>query len=344
MSARVAIAVTLIATSVAFLCTGTGSAGYRAQDYGRQGERLASTPKALVDELVAIDSVVIDKALAAARKGDLEAMRAHLGDYFSPADGYKQRLQTSITSLGSGYLAVWRLGLMNGLLVLAKNATRAKDAVTFLETAKTTKEQAEKTFRSIVTAAIPPPKVSLNTLHSFDLSPAQQTRLAVAATTPNGTDTTDPNQLNADTAIKNAYASNGFAGRHERDYARVGVSNPSNPDTWPQGQTVLTFVALDLFKTAAGAAKAAEASRLDADANDFAPITGSPLGEGEVVLQKIPAGSDVLSTIVVLQRGQVVVKIASACRGCPLGTVPADAAAFIKAQISQAEAKGLPKS
>ena len=39
----------------------------------------------------------------------------------------------------------------------------------------------------------------------------------------------------------------------------------------------------------------------------------------------------------------MVVKIASACRGCPSGTVPADAAAFAKAQITQAEAKGLPK-
>jgi Fe-S cluster biogenesis protein NfuA len=63
-----------------------------------------------------------------------------------------------------------------------------------------------------------------------------------------------------------------------------------------------------------------------------------------VVLQKIPAGSEVLSTIIVVQRGQVVVKIASACRGCPIGALPADAAAFIKAQIAQAEASGLPKS
>jgi len=63
-----------------------------------------------------------------------------------------------------------------------------------------------------------------------------------------------------------------------------------------------------------------------------------------VVLQKIPAGSDVLSTIIVLQCGQVVVKIASACRGCPLGTLPADAAAFAKAQLAQAESNGLPKN
>jgi len=63
------------------------------------------------------------------------------------------------------------------------------------------------------------------------------------------------------------------------------------------------------------------------------------------VLQKIPAGSDVLSTIIVLQCGQVVVvKIASACRGCPLGTLPADAAAFAKAQLAQAESNGLPKN
>ena len=59
---------------------------------------------------------------------------------------------------------------------------------------------------------------------------------------------------------------------------------------------------------------------------------------------KIPAGSDVLSTIIVLQRGQAVVKIVSACRGCPLGTVPADAAAFATAQVAQAEANGLPKA
>jgi hypothetical protein len=30
-------------------------------------------------------------------------------------------------------------------------------------------------------------------------------------------------------------------------------------------------------------------------------------------------------------------------RGCPLGTVPADAATFVKAQIAQAEANGLSK-
>ena len=62
-----------------------------------------------------------------------------------------------------------------------------------------------------------------------------------------------------------------------------------------------------------------------------------------MLLQKIPAGSDVLSTIIIVQRGQVVVKIASACRGCQLGTLPADAAAFAKVQLAQAESKGLPK-
>jgi hypothetical protein len=62
------------------------------------------------------------------------------------------------------------------------------------------------------------------------------------------------------------------------------------------------------------------------------------------VLQKIPAGSNVLSTIIVLQRGQVVVKVASACRGCPFGTLPADAAAFAKAQLAQAGSKGLPRT
>ena len=51
----------------------------------------------------------------------------------------------------------------------------------------------------------------------------------------------------------------------------------------------------------------------------------------------------ILSTIVILQRGQVLAKIASACRGCPIGTVPADAATFAKTQIAQAEANGLPK-
>ena len=61
------------------------------------------------------------------------------------------------------------------------------------------------------------------------------------------------------------------------------------------------------------------------------------------MFQKIAPGSDVLSTIVVLQRGQVIVKIASACRGCPLGTVPDAVKTFVKTQLAQAEAKGLPK-
>src|SRR5689334_11996914 len=75
----------------------------------------------------------------------------------------------------------------------------------------------------------------------------------------------------------------------------------------------------------------------------FSPITGSPLGEGEVVLQKTPAGSDVLSTIIVLPRGQLVLKIASACRGCPLDTLPADAAAFAKPSSRKPSRKASPR-
>jgi hypothetical protein len=225
-------------------------------------------------------------------------------------------------------------------------AYRHKDIRLFLELAKRCKQTLENDLHKATPPPPkppPPPKFSLNTLHSFDLTQDQQVQLAIAATTPAGTDTTDPNLLNADAVIKNAYASNGFVGRHERDYVAVGVSNLSNPDSWPAGQSVRFFVSFDVFKTVAGAAAAAEASRLRNEAIKLARIPGSPLGLGEAVFQGVPVGTDVLSTIVVLQRGQIVVKIASACRGCPIGTVPADTATFVKAQVAQAEAKGLPK-
>ena len=235
-----------------------------------------------------------------------------------------------------------QLKLGSGIQIGEGAAAARQDLIArTVERGKGCKQKLENELRKA--AGQPPPKVSLNTLHSFDLTPGQQAQLAVASTTSAGTDTTDVSQLNADAVIENAYGSNGFVGRHERDYVAVGVSNLPNPDSWPAGQSVRFFVAFDLFKTVAGAAAAAEASRLDDEAIKLARISGSPMGLGEAVFQGIPVGSDVLSTIVVLQRGQVVVKIASACRGCPIGTLPADTAAFVKAQVAQGEAKGLSK-
>jgi len=193
-----------------------------------------------------------------------------------------------------------------------------------------------------VTSASRMPAVSLSTLPAFDLTPTQQAQLAVAATTPTGTNTTDASQLNADATLKAAYTADGYVGGHERDYTSLAVSDPSTPDSWPAGATGLYFVGFDLFKTVADATSAAQASRADDASNNLTPLTGSPLGLGETVFQTVPAGSDVLSTIVVLQRGAVVVKIASACRGCTEGTLPDVVGVFAKTQLAQAEAQGLP--
>ena len=211
-----------------------------------------------------------------------------------------------------------------------------------LTSAKVCKDTLESALRK-ATGPAPEPKVSLGILPSFDLTPAQQAQLTVAATTSAGTNTTDASQLNADATLKAAYTTDGFVGAHERDYVTTGVATASQPDTWPSGESVLYFVGFDLFKTPSGAASAAETSGLDLLANNLTVLTGSSLGLGEKVFQTAPSSSGLLNTIIVVQRGSVVMKIASACRGCTPGTVPADAAAFAKAQIAQAEAHGLPK-
>src|SRR5579859_3008329 len=175
-------------------------------------------------------------------------------------------------------------------------------------------------------------------MHSFDLKPSDQSKVGVTPTTPNGTDTQNPNKLNAPKPLQTAYAHGGFVGRHERDYLAVGVDG-SNPDSWPQGRSVLFFDAFDLFGSAAGARAAEQASDQNLKSEGFAPIQDSSLGPGEAAFQK--AGSP-MSTVIDVQRGTFIMKIAGACKGCTAGSVDPSLQKLAQVQLARAVANGFP--
>jgi len=328
---------------------------------GQQTARVAAVPAPVLQALTELNNKlarVISK-LEGAKKGaidpgqvartltDLEATKLRALAGFPPVFGLSytnsfEPLSCIDERIAEGQLVLRQLE--GGHFSLVNEHQYAQTLIeNLLIQAKHCKDALEVDLRNAAGQPQAQPKVSLGTLRSFDLTPAQQTQFAVAATTSTGTNATDASQLNADATLKAAYTADGYVGGHERDYKSLTVSDASNPDSWPIGASGLYFVGFDLFNTVAGAVRAAQASRADDTSNGLTPLTGSPLGLGETVFQTIPAGADVLSTIIVLQRGPVVVKIASACRGCVKGTVPDVVGVFAKTQLTEAEAQGLPK-
>jgi hypothetical protein len=175
-------------------------------------------------------------------------------------------------------------------------------------------------------------------MHPFDLKPKGQTEVGINATTPSGTDTQSASKLNAPKPLQSAYVLDGFVGRHERDYVTVGV-NGSNPDSWPAGQSVLFFDVFDLFGSPAGAHAAEQASEQNLRSTGFTPVQDSSLGPGEAVFQK--AGSP-MSTVIDVQRGTFIMKIAGACKGCRPGRIDPALQKVAQAQLAQAVANGFP--
>ncbi|HLY47776.1 MAG TPA: hypothetical protein VKR21_01135, partial [Solirubrobacteraceae bacterium] len=180
-------------------------------------------------------------------------------------------------------------------------------------------------------------------MHSFDLKPNEQSEVGVNPTTPNGTDTQNPNKLNAPKTLEHAYKHDGFIGRHEQDYVANGV-NGSNPDSWPQGRNVLFFDVFDLFGSKRGAQKAENASIRNLKSGGFTPIQDSSLAPGESAFQFEAPGSSVLNTILYVQRGTFIMKIAGACNGCQRGSVESTLKQEAQLQLSRAVAMGFPAS
>jgi len=211
--------------------------------------------------------------------------------------------------------------------------TRERVAMT-METGKACKQKLETELSQATQAA---PKVSMGTLHSFDISPSQQSQLAVAATTSGGVNTTAKHWASTPGLSKTlitGYVKGGFLGRHERDYIDTQVTDAAKPDSWPISTTGLYFVTLDLFKSSSGATAAGAASNTSLINLGFKIVAGSSLPPGEVALQKESQGSDILNTVVSIDRGPLVVGIASACRGCNEGTVPPAVGTFVKDQLA----------
>lgn len=175
-------------------------------------------------------------------------------------------------------------------------------------------------------------------MHPFDLKSTEKTEVGVNATTPNGTDTQSASKLNAPKPLQTAYANDGFVGRHEHDYVSVGV-NGSNPDSWTSGQSVLFFDVFDLFGSSAGADAAEQASEQSLKSAGFTPIRDSSLGPGEAVFQE--PGSP-MSTVIDVQRGTFIMKIAGACKGCTPGSVDPALQKIAQVQLARAVANGFP--
>lgn len=175
-------------------------------------------------------------------------------------------------------------------------------------------------------------------MQSFDLKPTEKTEVGVNATTPNGTDTQGAGKLNAPKPLQTAYAQDGFVGRHEHDYFAVGV-NGSTPDAWPVGHSVLFFDVFDLFGSSAGAYAAEQASQQNLKSEGFTPIRDSSLGPGEAAFQK--QGSP-MSTVIDVQRGTFIMKVAGACKGCTPGSVDPALQKVAQVQLARAVANGFP--
>jgi hypothetical protein len=178
-------------------------------------------------------------------------------------------------------------------------------------------------------------------MHSFDLTTSAQNGTDVAPTTPMGADTQNPSKLNAPKTLEHAYRADGFIGRHEQDYVAAGVRG-SSPESWPAGRNVLFFDVFDLFASSRGAHEADVASENNLKASGFSQIGDSSFAPGEAVFQHRASGSTLLSTIIYVQRGTFIMKIAGACNGCVAGSIESSLKSFAAVQLGQAVQMGFP--
>ncbi len=181
----------------------------------------------------------------------------------------------------------------------------------------------------------------LSDLRAFDLPTTTQARLSIGVVAGGGGDVTSVSQLSSSAAVKNANTSHGFLGEHTVTYAATGL-DPANPEAWPVRASGAFLTGLDLFPSAADATAMALVHRDDLVGTGFQVVPIAPIGPGESIVQQVPAGSTLLTTIVNIARGPVLIRVASSCHSCPAGTVPDAVTAFVKAQVDLAVLQGLP--
>jgi len=99
-----------------------------------------------------------------------------------------------------------------------------------------------------------------------------------------------------------------------RGYLATSVDG-GNPDSWPAGGNVLFFDAFDLFNSSTGAQNVEGGARSRTCSRTRSrPNPDTSLGSGEKVLRLQSARSPLLSSIIYVQRGSFIPKIA----GCPI--------------------------
>lgn len=223
--------------------------------------------------------------------------------------------------------------LMGGVLVLAL----AAGGVAIIVTGGRTTSSGTSSSASPGSSATAP----FSDLRVFDLPSSTQAMLGISVVAGGGGDVSSVSQLSSSATVKTASKAHGFLGEHSVSYASTGL-DPTRPDGWPAGASGIFLTGVDLFPTDADAQALAQVRRDDLVASGFQVIGSAPLGPGETILQQLPAGSTLLTTVVNFARGPVLIRVASNCGGCPLGTVPDPVAAFVKAQVDQAVAQGLP--
>ncbi len=309
-----------------------------SDDLRELNNKLDRAIASLMGEFKYVNSTIRDTGHWRRTLNDLEVTKLRAVDQFPPAFGLPygetfRQLSCVDNEIAIGTTMLRLLeGNPNGRPFLTTpihgsgNVFASRSVLRALETAKGCKDRLE-----------------VELMHSFNLKPSEQTEVGVNPTTPNGTDTQNPNKLNAPKTLEHAYAHDGFVGRHEQDYVASGI-NSSTPDSWPSGRNVLFFDVFDLFGSTRGAQKATKASEQNLKSSGFTRIQDSSLGSGEAAFQKQPAGSSLLSTIIYVQRGTFIMKIAGACNGCSKGSIESSLESVARAQIAQAVSNGFPTS
>ncbi len=178
-------------------------------------------------------------------------------------------------------------------------------------------------------------------LHPFDLKPTEEMEVGVNQTTPIGSDTTRPSKLNAPKSLRHAYATNGFVGRHEHDYVATGVDG-GNPRHLADGPQRAVLRRVRPVQDDQGRAEGRKASEKNLKSKGFVPIHDTSLGPDEKVFQHKHSGSPLLSTIIYVQRGTFILKIAGSCKGCQLGSIEPSLKSRAQVQLAQAVSNGFP--
>ena len=312
--------------------TGNGTA--RFADLGDLSNKLARAIMRVEGELPHANSIVESPGRELRALNDLEATKLRAVGQFPDVFGlpYSEtftKLSCIDEKIKVGRIAMLELehGVLKGALASVNGERYASKLLLLsLESAKQCKDQLE-----------------VELLHTFDVTTAEQMEVGGNQTTPTGTDTTNPAGLNVPPPLEHAYATNGFIGRHEQDYVATGVDG-GHPDNWPKGRNVLFFDVFDLLNSTTGAQNVEKASETNLESQGFAPVPDTSLGSGEKVFQLQPPGSPLLSTIIYVQRGPFILKIAGSCNGCTPGSVESSLETLAQAQLAQAVQNGFPAS